>query len=290
MALGTICPNSAFFDRLQWDAIDLVELIDLELPGGGGAFHFTTANEQITYTLSGAATTYIPFAGGTPTGVQQDNNLGVSVIDFVMQNSISVISDMVENSDFGQAGMKIGRVFASTPDLGRMDIYTGQTGDFSHDRIQLKGQGRNLWKSLSVQWPYYLYQDACGWRFGGPGCGVNANSYNVSINTIDVNSSSTIDLVFPTGTLTNSFADGRFDFGRLAVVGGVNSGALRTIRSHVGDKLSLSYDLASADVTSIAFVIRPGCRKRIVEDCTSIYNNSKRALAFWTIPIQEQAF
>lgn len=290
MSLGTISPNSAFFAKLQKGDVDIIEIIDLELPGGGGKFHFTTANQPITYTLSGAPTTYAPFAGGTPTGVQQDNALGVSVVDFVMQNTISMVSNMVDNSDFAQAALKIGRVFISTPDLGRMEIYNGQIGDFSFDRIQLHGQARNLWKSLSVSWPYYLYGDTCGWRFGSAGCGINASSFNVSINTIDAANSTTIDIHFPAGTLTNTYATGRFDFGRLTVTGGVNSGAIRTIRAHSGDILSLSYDLPSADVTSIAFVIQPGCRKRIVTDCHSIYNNTKNALSFWTIPIQEKAF
>lgn len=288
--MGTTSPNSAFFKRLQHDDIDIVELIDLELPGGGGKFHFTTCNQPVTYTLSGAATSYIPFAGGTPTGVQQDNSLGVSVIDFVMQNSIVAVSDMVDNSDFALARLKIGRVFISTPDLGRMEIYNGQIGDFAYDRIQLRGQARNLWKSLSVQWPYFLYQDTCAWRFGSQGCGVNASSYTVAINTLSVNSSTTIDLQFPAGTLTNSYADGRFDFGRLLITGGVNSGSERTIRSHVADKLSLSYDLPNADVTSISFQITPGCRKRIVQDCKSLYNNEINFNGYWGIPVQEDAF
>jgi len=287
---NTLSPNSAYFERLQLDTVDLVELIDLELPGGGGNWHFTTANDFITYTLSGALTKYVPFAGGTPTGVQQDNSLGVAVIDFVLQNSITAISDMVDNSDFALARLKIGRVFASTPDLGRMEIYNGQVGDFGFDRIQLRGQARNLWKSLNVQWPYFLYQDTCAWRFGSQGCGVDASLYAVNINTISVNSSSTIDLVFPAGTLTNSFASGRFDFGRLIVTGGVNSGSQRTIRQHTGDKLSLSYDLPSSDVTSISFEIRPGCRKRIVQDCKSIYNNETNFNGYWGIPVQEKAY
>lgn len=287
---GTKSPSSAFYARLQWENIDIVELIDLELPGAGGKFHFTTANQPVTFTLSGAPTTYNPFAGGTPTGVQEDNTLGVAVIDFVMQNSIASVADMIDNADFAIAALKIGRVFASTPDLGRMDIYDGQIGDFSFDRVQLRGQARNLWKSLSVQWPYYMYQDTCGWRFGSAGCGVNASSYNVNINTLSINSSTTVDLIFPAGTISNSYANGRFDFGRLTVSNGVNSGSMRTIRAHSGDMLSLSYDLPNANFTGIQFVIQPGCRKRVVADCKSLYNNDKNALAFPGIPVQEQAF
>lgn len=288
--MGSLSPNSSFFQRLQADEIDLVEMIDLELPGGGGNFHFTTANDEVWFTLSGSLTKYIPFAGGTPSGVQQDNSLGVSVIDFVMQNSIVAVSDMVDNSDFALARLKVGRVFISTPDLGRMEIYNGQVGDFGYDRVQLRGQARNLWKSLNVQWPYFLYQDTCAWRFGSQGCGVDTSSYAVQINTLSVNSSTTIDLYFPAGTITNSFANGRFDFGRLMVTGGVNSGAQRTIRAHSGDHLALSYDLPSADVTGISFEIRPGCRKRIVQDCKSLYNNEKNFNGYWGIPVQEKAY
>jgi uncharacterized phage protein (TIGR02218 family) len=288
--MTTNAPNSAFFARMQEEFIDLVEMIDIDLPGGGGSWHFTTCNQPVTYTLSGAPTTYIPFSGGTPTGVQQDNNLGVSVIDFVMQNSIQAIGEMVANADFSLASLKIGRVFVSTPDLGRMEMYTGQVGDFSFNRAEVKGQARNIWKSLNVQWPYYLYQDTCAWRFGSAGCGVNASSFNVTINTISVTSSTVIDIRFPAGTLTNSFPDGRFDFGKLTVTGGVNSGSMRTIRAHTGDMLSLSYDLPSANFAGISFTIRPGCRKRMVEDCKSLYNNDTNFLGFKDIPVQEKAY
>lgn len=286
--MTTVSPNSAFFQLLQADNVTIVELIDFELPNGV-VRHWTTCNQPVTYTLSGSATRYTPFSGQTPMGVQEDNQLGVSVIDFVLQNSDDVISSYLDNSDFACAKLKIGRVFPSTPDLGRMEVYNGQIGDFGYTRAQIKGQARNFWKSLSIEWPYYRYMDTCGWRFGSDGCGFNTTSVTYAVNTLNVGSSTTLDLLFPTGTFS-AYSDGRFDFGRLTVTAGTNSGAIRTIRAHTGDLLSLAKDLTNADFTGITFSIYPGCRKRLIEDCKSLYNNDRNFLGWKWIPIQEDAF
>lgn len=281
MTNPTVAPNSAFFTRLQADAVDLIELIDFELPGGT-SFRWTTANRPLTYTLSGAATSYIPFPGLTPGGVHESNNLQVAAANFVMQNSGSPLVGLIEN-DFGTAKIKVGRVFASTPDLGRMEVYFGQVGDFTYNRTQITGQARNIWKSLSIQWPYYSYQDTCGWRFGSQGCGFNTASITMAVNSVNVGSSTVSALLMPTGTLS-SYTAGRFDFGRLTVTAGVNSGMVRTIRVHTGDLLTLASPLPFSDFTGITLSIYPGCRKRLIDDCKSLYNNDTNFLGWpWII-------
>lgn len=284
MTNPTVAPNSAFWLAMQQDGVDLTELIDFELPGGT-SFRWTTSNQHISYTLSGNLTDYTPFPGLMPGGLSQSNNLEVAAVNFVMQNSGSVIQGMLLN-DFSQARIKAGRVFVSTPDLGRMEIYNGTVGDLVYNRTQVTGQARNLWKSLSIQWPYYNYQDTCGWRFGSAGCGYNTSSITIAVSTINVASSTVSGIQLNSGTLSQSYSSGRFDFGRLTVTAGVNSGIVRTIRSQSSDLLVLADGLPFSDFTGIRVSIYPGCRKRLIDDCTSLYNNNVNFLGWPWINVE----
>src|SRR5882672_11017855 len=145
--------SSAFWLRMQDDANLMTELIELEMPAGSN-YHFTTTNAPLTYTLIGAPTVYVPFPGSVPQGIEESADMGVSIIDFLMVNTFSDIQGMLDSDDFKMATVKIGRVFIDTPDLGRMEVYRGQMGDFVHDRMTIKGQLRNQWKSMGVRWPY----------------------------------------------------------------------------------------------------------------------------------------
>jgi uncharacterized phage protein (TIGR02218 family) len=288
-AINPVSATSAFWLKMQGDSNLLTELIDLELPGGTN-YRFTTTNAPLTYTLSAAPTIYVPFPGATPTGVEESADMGVSIIDFLMVNTFNDVMSMLDSDDFKSAVIKVGRVFTDTPDLGRMEIYYGQMGDFVHDRLTIKGQVRNQWKSMGVRWPYYTYQDKCNWRFGGTGCGFNTASVTVALNSIQVGSSTTLALLVASGYLVRSYSNGRFDFGKLTVTAGANSGHVRTIRSHSGDLLGLSHTLPNSDLSGMQLSIYPGCRKRLIDDCKSLYNNDKNFLGWPWIPAQEQGW
>ncbi len=281
--------SSAFFARLQGDG-QIAELIDLECRNV--KFHWTTANNRLFATLSGNLTEYAPFPGGVPGGIEESSDLGVAVIDFIVANTGDIFPSIMAGGDFAQADLRISRVFVDTPDLDRMYIYEGKIGDYSYDRKVVTGQARNRWKGIATSWPYYTYQDLCAWRFGGTGCGFDTSSITLAINTsaVIVGSSTAVAVRLQNGTLANSYANDTFDFGRLTVTGGVNSGQVRTIRTHTGDLLGLSYPLSVNCLSNISFDIFPGCRKRLLADCTSKYNNVENFLGYPWIPIQETAF
>jgi uncharacterized phage protein (TIGR02218 family) len=278
----------AFKQRLQRDG-QLAELIDLHTRNAD--FHWTTSNEKLTATWSTVPTEYLPFPGGTPAGIEESSDMGVAVIDFVIANTGEIFRALMSGGDFSMAGLSVGRVFIDTPDLDRMIIYEGEIGDYSYNRLAVTGQARNKWQGLSVQWPYYTYQDNCGWRFGSAGCGFDTSSVTINVTTgeVSVGSTTALTVRLQDGMLA-AFPNGRFDFGRLTVTGGVNSGQVRTIRAHSGDALDLSYPLSINSFQDIAFDIFPGCRKRLVADCHSLYNNSENFLGWPWIPIQENAF
>lgn len=282
--------SSLFTQRLQQnDGLGMAELIDLEFVNST-FIHWTTANQPMTYTLSGQPTTYYPFPGEAGGGIQEDINLGVSVVAFTMANSGAQLQQQLLTADFAICAVKIGQIFTDSPDLGRMTLYAGKMGDFSYTRHDITGQARNLWKSLNVQWPYYTYQDKCAWRFGSAGCGFNTASITLAVATLNVGSSDSLNILLNSGTLSSSYANGRFNFGRMTVTDGVNAGIIRTIRVQTGDLISLAQALPNGDLTGIKLAIYPGCQKRLLDDCKSTYNNDKNFLGFPWIPTFEQAF
>lgn len=283
--------SSAFFQRLQLDDANLIELIDMVTPSGQH-FHWTSANQRITATWSGVSTNYDPFPGNTLTGVELSSDLVVNVIDFVVANTGDLLKSFMSGGDFAMSKVAVTQVFADTPDLGRLPYMFAEIGDYAYNRDQIIGQARNKYQGTALQWPPYTYQDTCGWRFGSPGCGFNTASVSINVSTsnIAVNSSTTLVLRLTGSFLTQSYDNGRFDFGRLTVTNGVNSGQVRTIRVHSGNTLALSHPLPLNNFANIAFTIFPGCRKRLIDDCKSLYNNAENFFGFPWIPIQENAF
>lgn len=280
--------NSAFYQRMQEDGVNMALLIDLETRGK--SFRWTSANDRITYTLSSNPTVYEPFPGQTLNGLKQTNDMAVSVIDFIVANTGDLIEELIDTNDLDYAVLRIGRVFISTPDLGRMEVFVGEIADYTYDRNAISGSVRNRWGSARIKWPYYNYQDKCSWRFGGTGCGFDASSITITFTAADVNTMTQRVITLNSGTLTQSYSNNRFDFGRLTVTDGPNSGHIRTIRSHSGDVLDLSHNLPVNSFTTFGFSVFPGCRKRREADCKSLYNNEENFMGFPWIPIQEDAF
>lgn len=283
-------PSSAFFTRMQDDGLIMSDLIDLETQGPD--FHWTTTNGDITYTLSSVATQYQPFPGTGLENVKEDLSLGVNAIAFAMANTGSLLSALLDANDLSMATIKIGRIFPDTPDMGRMEVYRGRIGNITHDRTSVAAQGRSQFSQANNRWPYYNYQDNCIWRFGSSGCGVDTTSFTLTMATDswDVGSFTTLNLLAASGTLTLSYDNGRFDFGRMTVTDGVNSGQVRTIRQHSGELLELSHPLPINSFSNFAADIYPGCRKRRIADCHSLYDNADAFVGFPWIPKQEDAF
>jgi len=283
-------PSSAFFTKLQSDGIFMADLIDLETQGPD--FHWTTTNQAITYTLSSVVTEYLPFPGHGIENIKEDLSLGVNAIAFAMANTGSILSDLLAANDMSMAQIKIGRIFTDTPDMGRMEVYNGRLGNITHDRTSVAAQGRSQFAQANNRFPYYNYQDNCIWRFGSSGCGIDTSSFTLAmaVDSWEVGSFTTINVLAASGTISASYDNGRFDFGRITVTAGVNSGQVRTIRSHSGDLFELSHPLPVNSFAAFAADVFPGCRKRRIQDCHSLYNNADAFVGFEWIPTQEDAF
>jgi uncharacterized phage protein (TIGR02218 family) len=274
--------NSAFWQRLQGKNINIAELI--ELTTTFGTFRWTTANAP----LVSSGHTFDPFPGAASRGAEESTDLGIGNMDFVVANSGPINTQLMANQlDF--ASVIVSRVFVDTPDLGRLYVFRGNLADLSYTRQVITGQARNIFNGVTGRFPYHTYQDTCVWRFGSAGCGINTSSYTVSTSIVP-SSSTPLTLLASSGGISGRYESGRLDRGRLTVLTGPNSGQVRTVRANSGDFIVLSHPLPYSVTSGFAFEVFPGCRKRIIDDCTSLYNNQTRALAFPWIPRAESAF
>lgn len=278
--------SSAFWARLQEPSVEMVELIDLVTPNGD--FHWTTANVELTATWSGASTRYAPFPGRITGFSGEDTEMRVPTAQFAVVNSGSVLAGLLASDDISAAEVVLSRTFAATPGLGRLEVFRARVGQLSWNRDQITGQARGTVDKTTVRWPPYSYHDKCSWRFGGTGCGINASSYTITLSPaqVTVGSSSRSALWLTTA----SYAADYFAFGKLTCMSGANSGSARTVRVHTGNSLLLSHPLPFAPAAGDVWALYPGCRKRLIDDCASKYNNSGRFLGFPWIPLQEDGY
>lgn len=276
--------NSAFFNALQQDTVLLTELITLETPNGN--WYWTTNNNRIV----SSGQTYVPFPGGTGDGIEESTDLGIATIDFIFSNSGGEFDELLNGQELDMATIDVDRVFTNSPDLGRMGIYSGRLGDYSYDRRQVYGQARDKFDGVNIKWPYYTYMDQCAWRFGSTGCGFDTSTIINSGQLVsDANSKLTIKAA--SGDFTSSaYQNGHFDRGRVTILSGANSGSVRTVRTHSGDAFDLSHGLPFSVTSGDFFTVFRGCRKRLVEDCNSVFDNTSNFLGFPWIPRQENAF
>lgn len=277
--------NTPFMERLQREEVgNLAELISLE--GKGFREYWTLANQEVYATLSGSLVEYKPFPGRASGQIQSATDLTVATMEFVLATSAAnSLIRLVDAYQLDAGVLTVDRVFVDTPDMGRMPVYRGRIGDIARNRQVVRAQARNVWDSRGTQYPLYTYEDGCGWRFGGPGCGFDATSVTIAITAFSVGSSNRISVY---ATRAGSESDDYWTFGRITWTAGVNSGQVRAIRQHTGPLVSLSHALPFTPASGDAFSIYPGCRKRRIADCTSKFNNAENFLGFWTTPIPEE--
>jgi len=272
--------SSAYWYLAQQDNVNIAELI--QLTSRTFTWRWTTCNQDIV----SSGYTWVPFLGNTGSGIEESIDLAIATIDFTMANSGDDFRAVLEANELDMASIIVRRVHVSTPDGGSVEIYRGKVGDYVFDRNQITGQARNFFNSINVQWPPYTYMDQCAWRFGSTGCGYNTSSVTVSSTARAVTSG------YRLGALVDiaSKAVGYYDKGRFTFISSVNSGHTRSVRVHSGSRIEFSHAMPYDIVSGSLFELYPGCRKRMIDDCTSKYNNVRNFLGFPWIPKQENAF
>lgn len=280
-------PSSAFWDALQGDNVEMAVAIDLHTPGDN--FYWTTQNDNVTIlNSSGDNTEYTPFPGIPLGGTKRGTDMAIQTTAVVMANSGGVFDSLILGKELGRAEIVLRRYFTNTPGFGAVEIMRGKVAEYKWNRDEITGAVRDRWDSANQKWPYYNFQDNCIWKFGSAGCGFDTTSVTLTLS-VDITSSTQLKIMCVSGSLTQSYANDFFTFGRFSATFGVNSGQVRTVRAHSGDQLDLSHQFGGA-VNSLQADVFPGCRKRRIADCTSKYDNQSEFHGYEWIPIQENAF
>lgn len=272
--------NSAYWALSQLDNINIAEIIEFQ--SRTFIWRWTTCNQPIV----SSGYTYEPFLGGTGNGIEESIDLGIATIDFTVTNSGNDMEPVISANDLDMASIIVHRVHVSTPDCGRMEIFRGKVGDYTFNRAQISGQARNFFNSINVQWPMYTYMDQCTWRFGSAPCGYDTSSITISSTSFPVSSGYRLGAFIDVASKTNGF----YEKGRFTFTSGSNSGQTRSVRVHSGTRVEFSHSMPYTISSGDLFSLYPGCRKRLVDDCTSTYNNTRNFNGFPWIPKQENAF
>ncbi|MEE8606712.1 MAG: phage BR0599 family protein [Nitrospiraceae bacterium] len=280
-------PSSAFFVALQADNIEMAVAIDLFTPADN--YFWTTQNDDVSLdNSSGDLTTYRPFPGIPLGGQRRGTDLKIATMQMVVANSGGVFDSLILGKELSRSEIVLRRYFTNTPGFGTVDVMRGKIGDYSWNRDQIVGSVRDRWDSANQKFPYYNFQDNCIWKFGSAACGFDTSSVTITLS-VDVSSSTQLKIMCASGSLTQSYANDFFTFGKFTATGGVNSGQVRTVRAHSGDQLDMSHQFGGL-VNSLSADVFPGCRKRRVTDCASKYDNEVNFNGHEWIPIQENAF
>lgn len=290
----TLDISSAFFERLQADSIiGLVELVDLSTPNG--AFHWTTHNEGFLAPFSGSNIMYDPFPGDTTPAGARNTEMTVAAARFAVANSGNLLNNIILGQEMKRSSVRVRRVWADTPGLGEWHLFEGAMQDIKHDQNTITGTVRDKMSFIKRQWPAYVYQDTCVWQFGSEGCGVDVSSFTdtVSPAQIAVSSSSTIALFVSSYSTTRD--DDFYGLGRATCISGTNSGSIRQIRVHTGAVVAFTHPLPVVPGASDVWTLQAGCRKRLLNDCSSKFSNVNSGQTFgfnghrW-IPLQDNAY
>jgi hypothetical protein len=261
--------------------------IDLFTPGDN--YFWTTQNDNVRINnSSGDLTEYTPFPGVPLGGTKRGTDLAIQTTAVIMANSGGVFDSLILGKELGRAEIVLRRYFTDTPAYGQVEIMRGRVAEYKWNRDEITGAVRDRWDSANQKFPYYNFQDNCIWKFGGEGCGFDTSSVTLTLS-VDISSSTQLKIMCVSGSLTQSYANDFFTFGKLSATFGVNSGQVRTVRSHSGDQLDMSHQFGGA-VNSLQADVYPGCRKRRIADCTSKYDNESEFHGYEWIPIQENAF
>ena len=105
MRLANLANESAFYAKMQTSGEQLIEIIDLVTQNN--KYHWTTFNQYLTVTRSSVVTEYTPLPGNVTRGLQEDSDLSVGVINFVLANTGDILQDMLESDDISNATIEI---------------------------------------------------------------------------------------------------------------------------------------------------------------------------------------
>lgn len=178
------------------------------------------------------------------------------------------------------ATLTLKRVFMPTwgdTSLGAIILFAGQVSDITAGRTQIKINVKSWLEQLNRPVPALLYQAPCAHTIYDPGCGVTQASFGVNAMIMYVPS----DLGVFQANINR--ADHYFDQGQVLFTSGVLAGLSWSIKSQVGQMISIMPPLLQAPAAGDGVTLYPGCDYTIAT-CTARFNNLARYMGQPFIP------
>ena len=197
---------------------------------------------------------------------------------------------------FDGAYCELDRVFISPPGtvIGTVVWFYGRVGDMDIGRTTIKMKVKSLLDLLTNPMPRRLYQSACTWLFGKPGCdydrvagknalGVSTGYGQVTITCQAGSNQNYLNTTFVPGIV------GSYDQGTMIGLAGANAGLTRTIGTIAGGQIQYLIPWIYPVVPGVdTFNLLPGC-DHTEATCLGTFNNLSRFGGFPFIPPPETA-
>lgn len=191
----------------------------------------------------------------------------------------------VRNGALDGAQVELWRVHAPAPGaaiVGGILRYAGTVADVDIDEA-IAVTVKSALARLGAPFPRAVYQPGCDRTLYDAGCGLARASFQ---NTGTVGIGSTAKQL--NIALSTAKASGFYTGGELRCVTGLNAGAVRTIRTHLGASFNLAYPLDHLPAATDAVQLWPGC-SRTIADCRDKFANLVRFTGKPFVPSPETA-
>lgn len=172
--------------------------------------------------------------------------------------------------------------WGNTATAGFVHLFEGSVASPLVDGAKAVIKVKSMTDQLNVMMPRNLFLPSCGRVLYRSGCGVDRALY------------ATGGIVLSGSNKTALLAglnkpDGYFNQGYMMFTSGLNSGVIRTIKSHTMNLLNLSLPLAYLPAAGDTFTVYPGCDKTLAT-CSAKFNNIIKFRGFPWIPVPETAY
>jgi uncharacterized phage protein (TIGR02218 family) len=217
-------------------------------------------------------------------GVQADSvNVMMKVSQANLINGIT-FPQFAANGGFDGAKIQIDRCYMATygdTSAGVVNIFTGIVTDVLPSRTEVGLVVNSNLFLLNIAMPRNVFSPGCSHIVYDAGCGAVKASFGAGSAVTSGSTTSQINCGL-------AQASGWFDNGSISFTSGVNSGAIRTIKSYTPGVILLAMPLLNAPTNGDAFTAYAGCDKSY-NTCVNKFNRLVSFRGFPYIPIPESS-
>lgn len=218
------------------------------------------------------------------TGVQVDTlDLSLYADTSMLLGGIPFLA-AIHNGALDGAKVLLQRTFMATwgdTSAGSIILFSGRVAESKISRTEAILTVKSDLELLNIKMPRNLYTPNCMYTLFDAGCGLNKGSWAVNAT---VNSGATRTVI----PCNLSYSTGYFDQGTVRFNNGINTGAVRNIKSYTVGQITLNYPLPQVPANGDLFYAYPGCDKTQIT-CQGRFSNLTKFRGFPFIPAPEAA-